>query len=309
MRSCRRHNSTQGCWSSSPEVINCAKVFRPLCSEAEAGRARIAVQRFRGAVAGVGQQAGVRFGITVVGHGFRTGPVRAEGVGSWGNAPRLLRGVAAVAEIVVRNAVGRRPVIRLHVRATAADVAADPFGLAAPQSSRRGPRDRRPLLASGPVCRLGTARGFGLWLRFTGACNTRGALFLFTIDYLSNINYITPQHICQINIMSNKVGRPRIPKSKAKAILYGARVAVEEAPAINRAIAESGQTPTEVIRKALDDVARLNWTTSRKWKPSDLHRKRVEFHLKRSPDARNTLSGVGLFFAVAHRSNPAKLAL
>ena len=128
MRSCRRHDSTRGCWSSSPELANCAWVFCPLRSEAGIEQMGIAVKRFRGAVPGVGQQPGVGFGITIARHGFRTGRVRAEGVGSRGNVPRLLRGVAAIAEIIVRNAVDRRPVIRLHVRATAANVASDPFG-------------------------------------------------------------------------------------------------------------------------------------------------------------------------------------
>jgi len=110
-------------------VINYAKLLHLLLSETEVGRTGIAVKRFRGVVPGIGQQAGARLGITVVRHRCRRGPVRADSAGTGGNVPGLLRRVAAIAEIIVRNAIGRRPVIRLHVRSAAANEAADPFGL------------------------------------------------------------------------------------------------------------------------------------------------------------------------------------
>jgi len=45
------------------------------------------------------------------------------------NVARVLRRIAAVAEVIVGRAVGGRAIIRLHVGSAAADVAADPFSL------------------------------------------------------------------------------------------------------------------------------------------------------------------------------------
>src|SRR5438045_620869 len=48
--------------------------------------------------------------------------------GARGHITRLLRGVAAIVEVVIRDAVGGCAVIRLDVRSVTAEMAGDPFG-------------------------------------------------------------------------------------------------------------------------------------------------------------------------------------
>lgn len=110
--------------------------------------------------------------------------------------------------------------------------------------------------------------------------------------------------------MNAKVGRPRIPKDKAQAVLYGARVSREDARRIDQALMDSGQTPSEVIKKALHDAARPQWTVS-KWKYQDLHDKWVEFRLTivQESGKRVLICGVGKFSIWRHSRDESKLAI
>src|SRR6267378_1550363 len=101
--------------------------------------------------------------------------------------------------------------------------------------------------------------------------------------------------------MSKKIGRPTVPKTKAKAVLYGARVARDEVLKINRGIEASGQTPSGVIRKALDNVARLVWTRATKWRFEDLHKETVEFRF-RVPYQNGIKTHEGLGYFVVYRN-------
>lgn len=109
--------------------------------------------------------------------------------------------------------------------------------------------------------------------------------------------------------MSNKVGRPRVPKEKAQAVLYGARVSPLEAKQINRNLDESGQTASLVIKKALRDAARPRWTVS-KWKYEDLQDKTVEFCF-RVPRSGGVMTheGWGRFLVYRHAWDASKLAI
>lgn len=109
--------------------------------------------------------------------------------------------------------------------------------------------------------------------------------------------------------MSKKIGRPRVPKSKAQAVLYGARLSREKARIVNQNLADTGQTPSEVIKEKLDEVAQLRWTVP-KWKYEDLHGKWVQFRLKvLKGDALKPFEGIGKFSVVRHSSDVTKLAI
>lgn len=110
--------------------------------------------------------------------------------------------------------------------------------------------------------------------------------------------------------MSKKIGRPKIPKSKAKAILYGARVARDEAALIDKGIEASGQTPSGVIRKALDQVSRLDWVKTPQWMYHHLHDKWVQFRFKADLGGmERVVSGIGRFFVYQHGSDRSKLSI
>jgi len=110
--------------------------------------------------------------------------------------------------------------------------------------------------------------------------------------------------------MSAKVGRPRIPEDQAQAVLYGARVSRQEAATINRKLDESDQTPSEVIKKALRDAARPQWTVS-PWKYEDLQGKQVEFRIviARQDGRLVPLRGVGKFSILRHAHDRSRLAI
>ena len=109
--------------------------------------------------------------------------------------------------------------------------------------------------------------------------------------------------------MSKKVGRPRIPKNKAQAVLYGARISREKAQTVNKNLADMGQTPSEAIKEKLEEVARLRWTVSKR-KYEDLHGKWVEFRFNvLTEHGPAPCSGVGKFFVIRHSSDEAKLAI
>jgi hypothetical protein len=56
--------------------------------------------------------------------------------------------------------------------------------------------------------------------------------------------------------MKSKMGRPKVPKSKKRAILIQARLSPEEAGEIRNAIAKSVGNKSEWVRNALLSVAR-----------------------------------------------------
>lgn len=109
--------------------------------------------------------------------------------------------------------------------------------------------------------------------------------------------------------MSKKVGRPKVPKSEAKAVLYGARVTPEEASQITKKLSESGQTASKVIRRAFDDFVTSIWTTP-KWSYEDLNGKTVEFKFAFTEAGKGwDTSGHGNFFVMRNAYSQAKLAL
>lgn len=55
--------------------------------------------------------------------------------------------------------------------------------------------------------------------------------------------------------MKRKMGRPKVPKAQAKAMLFAARFAPDEAKTISKAISDSGQSKTEWIRASLLSAA------------------------------------------------------
>jgi len=55
--------------------------------------------------------------------------------------------------------------------------------------------------------------------------------------------------------MKRKIGRPKLPKSQAKGVLFAARVASEEAKTISKAITDSGQRKSDWIRSSLLSAA------------------------------------------------------
>jgi hypothetical protein len=109
--------------------------------------------------------------------------------------------------------------------------------------------------------------------------------------------------------MSKKMGRPKLEPGQAKGVIYKARVPSGEASKIDRAIKKAGQTPSDVIRNALSDVQRLNWTTS-EWTRADLHGKTVRFQFKTLAQGQiNFASGFGRFAVASHRFDESKLAI
>lgn len=91
-----------------------------------------------GFVSAFGAGQGLQAAAKVVVGGQRAGPgvvktgldvTGVEAVGAGRDVARLLRGIAAITEVVVGRIVGGRPIVAVHVSAAAAEVAADPFGL------------------------------------------------------------------------------------------------------------------------------------------------------------------------------------
>jgi hypothetical protein len=55
--------------------------------------------------------------------------------------------------------------------------------------------------------------------------------------------------------MKNKMGRPKMPKGTAKAVLFAVRIAANEADKIQHAIKKSGLTKPDWARNALIHAA------------------------------------------------------
>jgi hypothetical protein len=56
--------------------------------------------------------------------------------------------------------------------------------------------------------------------------------------------------------MKTKMGRPKMPKGTAKAVLFAIRIAANEAQKINEAVKKSGMKRPEWARNALINAAR-----------------------------------------------------
>lgn len=56
--------------------------------------------------------------------------------------------------------------------------------------------------------------------------------------------------------MSKKMGRPALPKSKAKGVLIGARFSPSEADLVHRAVKRSNQVKSQWVRDALLEAAK-----------------------------------------------------
>jgi len=55
--------------------------------------------------------------------------------------------------------------------------------------------------------------------------------------------------------MSNKMGRPPLPKKKFRGAIFGVRLRVDEARRVRDAIRKSGQSQPDWLRKALLNAA------------------------------------------------------
>ena len=131
--------------------------------------------------------------------------------------------------------------------------------------------------------RLDTARSFGFWLRSTGACNTCGALFLlftFTVDILIPQSYITVNNFLIPKYMSKKMGRPPLPKGKAKGVQVGVRFKPDDDRVIENALSDDEATKADYIREAAISKAKNEapWVRS-KWTREQLADKTVEYRL------------------------------
>lgn len=80
-------------------------------------------------------------------------------------------------------------------------------------------------------------------------------LFLPIIDNTFNIKYIVCQRICLTKCMSTKMGRPRLPKSKAKGVLIGARFSPPEAKAVEAAVRRAKAVKSQWVRMCLLSAA------------------------------------------------------
>lgn len=94
----------------------------------ESERTGTAIQRCRRATAAVGARR-LEIVAAVAGQGRGATPVRIEAVATGRNVARLLRRIAAIAEVVVGRAIGGRPVVAVDVGAVAAEMAAHRPGL------------------------------------------------------------------------------------------------------------------------------------------------------------------------------------
>src|SRR4051812_5045784 len=80
--------------------------------------------------------------------------------------------------------------------------------------------------------------------------------------------------------MPKKMGRPTVPKTKAKTILRGAMFAPEEIKTIDRAIEDSGKDKSKWLRDAAmkEARARVVWFHSDIVNPG-MHEKLIEYRL------------------------------
>ena len=95
------------------------------------------------------------------------------------------------------------------------------------------------------------------------------------------------------------MGRPAVPKTKAKTVLRGAMYAPSELKILEKARAKSGLDNSKWMRGAIQsEVARPPIWTKSKWSQEELEGQLIEFDLN-SPQRR--ISGVG---KLAVRKNP-----
>ena len=83
----------------------------------------------------------------------------------------------------------------------------------------------------------------------------------------------------------NKIVRPKVPKSEAKAILRGARFAVDESKLIQAAADRSKLDMSKWIRASLLWQAQRVDVRSDKWRAKDLDGQTVEFKMMELPNA------------------------
>ena len=96
--------------------------------------------------------------------------------------------------------------------------------------------------------------------------------------------------------MSNKIGRPKVSKQMAKAILIGARFSGDESKEIEQLAKDKRQSKSEVLRASVLRVARSQNVWSSRWKAKDLDRQSVEFWMV--TDSNEYLHGSGQFLAI-----------
>jgi len=100
--------------------------------------------------------------------------------------------------------------------------------------------------------------------------------------------------------MKKKIGRPPLPKGRAKSVQTGLRLSGEEDAIISRIAADAARKKVDWIRETILTAARPLWIVCEKWGKSDLHGKTVEFKLT-AHEGRITAYGLGVFFVVPHR--------
>jgi hypothetical protein len=118
----------------------------------------------------------------------------------------------------------------------------------------------------------------------------------FIVDYTSNKYYSWRKHICYI-IMKNKIGRPNVPKDKAKEVLLGARFSQGEIRKIESAVADAPKAnKSKWLRTAALEAAHY-WVDGEGWAIKDLHDKTVEFELFMPPEGpiEGPIRGTGKF--------------
>jgi hypothetical protein len=96
--------------------------------------------------------------------------------------------------------------------------------------------------------------------------------------------------------MSTKMGRPKLPKNRARGVLVGARFSSPEAKTISRAAIKSDQGKSEWIRRTLLWAAQREDVKSDKWSAKDLDGQTVDFKMVELPNA--FVRGTGKFLAL-----------
>jgi hypothetical protein len=94
----------------------------------------------------------------------------------------------------------------------------------------------------------------------------------------------------------SKIGRPKVPKSRAKAVLIGARFARDEAKQIESAVNRSNQDASKWIRKSLLWQSKRVDVRSDKWRAEDLDGQTVQFKMMELPNA--FVKGTGKLIAL-----------
>jgi hypothetical protein len=100
----------------------------------------------------------------------------------------------------------------------------------------------------------------------------------------------------KIKNMKKNMGRPKLPKGKAKTLPFVIKLSGEDSRTIEASIKESGQTKADWARgKLLWGLQRENvWSTQ--WKSKDLDGKTVRFKMMETPN--RYVSGTGKFITI-----------